>query len=82
MNEGHRLTYRVLSATSNSAFDSCLSIPCVSSEREKSGSQQFRQHPLTRREIEAPEASRLARSESEVRRLLEFLTNELNDLSE
>jgi hypothetical protein len=59
-----------------------LSISCVSSEREKSGSKQLRQHPLTRLEIETPEASRLADSDSEVRCLFEFLTNELNELSE
>jgi hypothetical protein len=58
-----------------------LLIPGVGSERQETGSQQLREDLLTRREIEAPEAGGLANRDSEVRRIFEFFTNELNELS-
>jgi hypothetical protein len=59
-----------------------LPIPGVGSEREETCSEQLRQDSLTRREIEAPEASGLADRDSEVGCIFEFFTNELNELSE
>jgi hypothetical protein len=58
-----------------------LSIALVRALREKSDLQELCEHTLARREIEAPEPRGFVRGHSKTGRLLEFLSNPLNQLS-
>jgi hypothetical protein len=58
-----------------------LPVAAIGVTRENAYGEKLAEHAFARREVEAEEPSRLADSHSEVGRVLEFLSNALNEFA-